>query len=182
MKKEWILNEEQLKRRKNSRLKSMGSNASMDPMSPIQQHPSRSEPSPMLHSPLPPLPALLSRTQSVDENIVKREPIDQPIHNQLSTTQHQLVNQQQAPAFMNPLQMADVRMLNENPNGNNAAFQQLLTSAANQPGFLPLLTQYGRMPQMMPQQQIKSPAIERVNSLKFRTYSLPFLANGTNTI
>jgi hypothetical protein len=120
----------------------------------------------MLHSPLPPLPALLSRTQSVDENMIKREPIEQPMHNQLPTTQHQLVNQQQPPAFQ--LQLADIRMLNE--NSNNTAIQQLLTSAANQQqqGFIPLLSQYGRLPQlnhpvpMIPQQQrINSPVIEK---------------------
>ncbi|KAI6191681.1 hypothetical protein M3Y97_00254200 [Aphelenchoides bicaudatus] len=171
MKKEWILNDEQLKRRKNSRLnslKSVGSNASMDPLSPIQPQSNM----PVMHSPLPPLPALLSRNQSIEENIVKREPIDQPM--QMPTTQHQMVNQQHSPSFMNSIHLNEIRMLNEQcSNGNNAAIQQFLTSSNNQQpqNFLPMMSQYGRLPQMnagqqmemmAQQQQVKTPVMEKV--------------------
>lgn len=174
MKKEWILNDEQLKRRKNSRLnslKSVGSVSSNDPVSPQQIQQCNRSNGPTLHSPLPPLPSLLtSRNQSIDENVVKREPIEQPMLNQLPT-QHQILPQ--TPAFINPLQLNDnIRLLQEQNNNNNIALHQILNTATTQQqqqqNFIPLLSQYNRMPQMnsneiiAQQQQLKSPVVEKV--------------------
>lgn len=185
MKKEWILNDEQLKRRKNSRLnslKSVGSVASIEPHSPLQQYPSlRADSIQVSQHTLPPLPNLMPLPQDIDENIVKRGgPTQHLLHSQISMAQPQLIKQ----TFMTSPQLNESRTSREDStNRSNATIhqfvddQQSLNSSSPQHKtnlISPVPSQYSQIPSMNPKTPLNilvmpfpgtSPTIELVISI-----------------